>query len=66
MENHMDEKISIPGFRRVPRTGVIYVMSRAGDRGFSYDNSAWANLGQGAPETGPIPNAPPRVESVRM
>ncbi|MEJ2753321.1 MAG: pyridoxal phosphate-dependent aminotransferase [Chloroflexota bacterium] len=62
----MNEKISIPGFRRVPRTGVIYVMSRASDRGFHYDNPAWANLGQGAPETGPIPGAPPRVESVSM
>ena len=62
----MNEKISIPGFRRVPRTGVIYVMSRASDRGFHYDNPTWANLGQGAPETGPIPGAPPRVESVSM
>ena len=62
----MEEQISIPGFRRVPRTGVIYVLSRANERGFSYDNPHWANLGQGAPETGPIPGAPPRVESVSM
>ena len=62
----MNEKIKIPGFRRVPRTGVIYVMSRATERGFGYDNPAWANLGQGAPETGAIPDAPGRVETVSM
>ncbi|MFN2134925.1 MAG: pyridoxal phosphate-dependent aminotransferase [Candidatus Promineifilaceae bacterium] len=62
----MNDEISIPGFRRVPRTGVIYVMGKAGERGFSYDNHAWANLGQGAPETGLIPGGPPRVESVHM
>ncbi|KAG6898271.1 hypothetical protein C0992_000716 [Termitomyces sp. T32_za158] len=33
--------------------------------GFSYANShQWANLGQGAPEVGPIPNAPPRPTSI--
>ncbi len=62
----MNEKISIPGFRRVPRTGVIYVMSKAGERGYFYDNSSWSNLGQGAPETGPIPGSPPRIDTVRM
>ncbi len=62
----MDEKINIPGFRRVPRTGVIYVMGKASERGFHYDNMQWANLGQGAPETGAIPGAPPRIDTVRM
>ena len=28
----------IPGFRDVPRTGVIYVMHRATELGFSYDS----------------------------
>jgi aspartate/methionine/tyrosine aminotransferase len=32
--------------------------------GFSYDAPEWANLGQGSPETGPIPGAPPRIESL--
>ena len=33
--------------------------------GFSYHNAKdWANLGQGAPEVGPIPNAPPRVDAI--
>ena len=56
----------IPGFRDVPRTGVIYVMHRATELGFSYDSPDWANLGQGAPETGPLPGAPPRIETVTM
>ncbi|MBP6786530.1 MAG: pyridoxal phosphate-dependent aminotransferase [Candidatus Promineofilum sp.] len=57
---------SIPGFRDVPRTGVIYVMHRATELGFTYDSAEWANLGQGAPETGPLPGAPPRVNSVTI
>lgn len=33
--------------------------------GFSYHNAKeWANLGQGAPEVGPIPDAPPRMETI--
>lgn len=53
-------------FREVPRTGVIYVMTEAARLGFSYGNEEWANLGQGAPETGPIPGAPPRLENIRV
>lgn len=35
--------------------------------GFSYaDAHAWANLGQGAPEVGDIPNAAPRPTSFEM
>src|SRR5580658_6740463 len=57
---------SIPGFRVVPRTGVIYVTHEAMRHGFAYGKPDWANLGQGSPETGPIPGAPPRVESVTV
>lgn len=57
---------TIPGFRRVPRTGVIYVMHRAGQQGFTYDDPEWSNLGQGMPETGPLPGAPPRVEQISI
>ncbi len=57
---------SIPGFRRVPRTGVIYVMHRARREGYAPGDPAWANLGQGMPETGSIPGAPPRIESIRI
>lgn len=58
------EQSTIPGFRFVPRTGVIYVMHEAMRHGFTYDAPQWANLGQGSPETGPIPDAPPRIESL--
>jgi hypothetical protein len=35
--------------------------------GFSYANShAWSNLGQGAPEVGPIPDAPDRPTTINM
>jgi aspartate/methionine/tyrosine aminotransferase len=60
------ETLPIPGFRKVPRTGVIYVTSEAMQKGFTYDDPTWANLGQGSPETGPIPNAPERIERVTM
>jgi hypothetical protein len=56
----------IPGFREVPRTGVIYVIHRASELGFSYGNQEWANLGQGAPETGPLPGAPARIEALSI
>ncbi len=61
----MQESI-IPGFRFVPRTGVIYVMHEAMAHGFTYDDPHWANLGQGSPETGLIPEAPPRIETVTI
>lgn len=55
-------------FRRVPRTGVIFVMNEAGRLGYTYKaepgEDDWCNLGQGMPETGPLPGAPPRCESV--
>ena len=60
------EPSNIPGFRFVPRTGVIYVMHEATAHGFSYDDPHWANLGQGSPETGIIAEAPPRIESVTI
>jgi aspartate/methionine/tyrosine aminotransferase len=53
-------------FRPVPRTGVIYVMTEAARRGFSYGNPDWSNLGQGAPETGPLPGASPRVDEIHL
>ena len=43
--------------RPVPRTGVIYVMARAQERGFHYGHPGWANLGQGAPQAGEIPGS---------
>jgi len=62
----MERLDSIPGFRTVPRTGVIYVTHEATRNGFAYGKADWANLGQGSPETGAIPGAPARVESVTV
>ncbi len=41
-------------------------MTEAAKHGFHYGNGDWANLGQGAPETGPLPGAPARVESIAL
>src|SRR6185436_19641510 len=53
-------------FRPVPRTGVIYVMTEAAKRGYDPRAAEWANLGQGMPETGPLPGGPPRVAAVTV
>lgn len=52
---------TVPGFRPVPFTGVIYVMDEAAQRGYSYGHPDWCNLGQGMPETGALPGSPARV-----
>ncbi|HET7599729.1 MAG TPA: pyridoxal phosphate-dependent aminotransferase [Gemmatimonadales bacterium] len=57
---------TIPGFRPVPFTGVIYVMAEAARHGYRYGHPDWCNLGQGQPETGPLPGAPPRVHQVEI
>jgi len=53
-------------FRSVPRTGVIYVTTEAEKRGFKTGDPDWCNLGQGQPETGPLPGAPPRIERLEI
>jgi aspartate/methionine/tyrosine aminotransferase len=62
----MSSTPAIPGFRPVPFTGVIYVMAEAAQRGYRYGHPGWCNLGQGQPETGPLPGAPPRVHQVEI
>ena len=57
---------AIPGFRAVPFTGVIYVMAEAARHGYRYGHPDWCNMGQGMPETGPLPGAPPRVTEVEV
>lgn len=47
-------------FHHVMKTGVIYASSRASRLGFRNEDPEWANMGQGAPETGPLPGAPSR------
>jgi hypothetical protein len=56
----------VGGFRAVPKTGVIFVTTEANRLGFATDPAAWCNLGQGQPETGPLPGGPPRVETVAV
>lgn len=55
-----------PGFRSVPFTGVIYVMAEAQRHGYRYGHPDWCNLGQGMPETGPLPGAPDRVDAISI
>jgi len=56
----------LSAFRSVPRTGVIYVTTEAMKVGFAPTDPEWCNLGQGQPETGPLPGAPPRVPSITI
>ena len=53
-------------FRAVPRTGVIFVTSEAEKRGYRPSDPGWCNLGQGQPETGPLPGAPARLPSLAI
>ncbi len=55
-----------PGFRPVPRTGVIYVMTEAARNGYAASDPSWINLGQGAPETGPLPGSAERVTQFQI
>lgn len=71
-----DER-AVGAFRRVPRTGVIYVMGEAQRLGYRYTANPgeddWCNLGQGMPETGVLApvapggvGSPPRVHEVEI
>jgi aspartate/methionine/tyrosine aminotransferase len=61
------QQSNTPGaFRPVPRTGVIYVMTEAERFGFRMHREDWCNLGQGQPDTGPLPGAPPRTQAVSI
>ncbi len=62
----MSDESTLSAFRAVPRTGVIYVTTEAAKRGFQAGDPAWSNLGQGQPEIGPLPGAPPRVRSLTI
>lgn len=44
--------------------GVIRVVVEATRLGYSADNPQWSNLGQGQPEVGPLPGAPPRCDRI--
>lgn len=60
------ESDRLQAFRSVPRTGVIYVTTEAGRQGFVPGSPDWCNLGQGQPETGPLPGSPPRHECIAI
>ena len=45
-------------FRAVPKTGVIYVLEKAYEQGYSPTDIKWVNLGQGAPDTSPLNGDP--------
>jgi aspartate/methionine/tyrosine aminotransferase len=60
----MSDESAFHAFRPVPKTGVIFVTSEATKLGFSSSAPDWCNLGQGQPETGELPGAPPRVKDV--
>ena len=55
---------SFAAFREVPRTGVIFVTTEAQRRGYSPSSEDWCNLGQGMPESGDLPGAPPRISEL--
>src|SRR5262249_25233009 len=61
---HIDERST---FRKVPRTGVIFVMGEAARLGYRASDDGehgWCNLGQGQPETGELLGAPPRCHTI--
>ncbi|KZT09777.1 aminotransferase [Laetiporus sulphureus 93-53] len=58
---------TVPGILHPGSTGVIYCSDRAMANGFSYTSvHEWANLGQGAPEVGQIPDAPQKPQAIPM
>lgn len=57
---------TLPGFTSVPRTGVIYVTTKAHERGFTHEHPEWANLGQGAPEVGQLFAGEQRLTSIAV
>ena len=60
----MSTHVPHSAFRPVPRTGVIFVTGEARKLGFDPANPQWCNLGQGQPDTGELPGAPPRERTV--
>ena len=54
--------------RQVRQTGVTLITNKAKTYGFGSpdEEGLWANFGQGAPEVGPIPDAPEKDMSCTM
>lgn len=53
-------------FREMPFMGVIRVVVEAMKLGYSPDDPNWSNLGQGQPEVGSLPGAPPRFNKITI
>jgi aspartate/methionine/tyrosine aminotransferase len=52
--------------RDVPYMGVIWVVDEASKLGFRNLDPDWCNFGQGQPEVGELPGAPPRLSEVSL
>ncbi len=65
-ESTLSSQSAISAFRNVPRTGVIYVMNEARKAGYRGGDPSWSNFGQGMPETGQLPGAPPRIDQIQI
>jgi aspartate/methionine/tyrosine aminotransferase len=65
-ERGLSDDRALGAFRKVPRTGVIYVMGEAAKHGYHPGDEQWCNLGQGQPETGPLPGSPPRCDAISI
>ncbi|WWC70818.1 uncharacterized protein I206_104770 [Kwoniella pini CBS 10737] len=57
---------TIPGILHPGATGVTYCTDRAIANGYSYNDKEWANLGQGAPEVGLLPEGPDRPKTIDL
>lgn len=66
VEIAVNSEPSIEAFREVPKTGVIFVMTEADKAGYDPEDPSWTNFGQGQPEIGALPHAPPRIESLEI
>lgn len=66
LNNMKKAKLNFPMFHTVAKTGVIYATSRAKEYGFSHEDPDWANMGQGAPETAPLPGSPFRNYTLQI
>jgi aspartate/methionine/tyrosine aminotransferase len=53
-------------FKKVSKTGVIFVTSEASKLGFYRGNPEWCNFGQGQPEVGKLPGGLERIESIEI
>ncbi|MBA3488108.1 MAG: pyridoxal phosphate-dependent aminotransferase, partial [Longispora sp.] len=52
--------------RDIPTRGMSFVITEALAAGFTPGSPIWVNLGQGQPEVGDIPGAPPRITSIAL